>query len=128
MCVLPVLRITYALRSLPFARKQHFSRQPRLYITLNPEAMSMKQRELTDDENITWTCVQAFAGVGGKAAAEATSRTESAEGTVTVVCTPSGQAQTVRLELPATWLEETSDEELRAAILAQRKERGDNVG
>ncbi len=89
--------------------------------------MSMKQRELTDNENITWTCVQAFAGVGGKAAAEAAERTESAEGTVTVVCTPSGQAQTVRLELPTTWLEETSDEEIRAAILAQRQERGDKV-
>ncbi len=89
--------------------------------------MSMKQREITDNENITWTCVQAFAGVGGKAAAEATERTESAEGTVTVVCTPSGQAQTVRLELPTAWLEETSDEEIRSAILAQRRERGDRV-
>jgi len=88
----------------------------------------MKQREITDNENINCTCVQAFAGVGGKAAAEATERTESAEGTVTVVCTPSGRAQTVRLELPVTWLEETSDDELRAAILAQRHERGDRVG
>ncbi len=87
----------------------------------------MKQREITDNENLTWTCVQAFAGVGGKAAAEATDRTESAEGTVTVVCTPSGQAQTVRLELPAAWLEETSDDELCSAILAQRRERGDKV-
>jgi hypothetical protein len=87
----------------------------------------MLQREITDTENITWTCVQAFAGVGGKAAAEAIERTESPEGTVTVVCTPSGQAQTVRLELPTTWLEETSDEEIRTAILAQRQERGDKM-
>ncbi|MBD0259650.1 MAG: hypothetical protein ICV83_28350, partial [Cytophagales bacterium] len=48
-------------------------------------------------------------------------------GTVIVVCTPSGQAQTVRLELPAAWLEETADEELRSAILAQRRERGDRI-
>jgi hypothetical protein len=89
--------------------------------------MSMKQRELTDNENINWTCVQAFAGVSGKAAAEAADLTETAEGTVTVVCTPSGKAQTVRLELPTSWLEDTSDEELRAAILAQRQERGDRI-
>ena len=107
--------------------KQHLSRPPRLYSTPSLKAMSMKQREITDDENITWTCVQAFAGVPGKAAAEATDRAESAEGTVTVVCTPSGQAQTVRLELPNSWLEETSDEEFRAAILAQRQERGDRI-
>ena len=87
----------------------------------------MKQREITDDENINWTCVQAFAGVSGKAAVEATNRVESAEGTVTVVCTPSGKAQTVRLELPTAWLEETSEEELRSAILAQRRERGDKI-
>lgn len=87
----------------------------------------MKQREITDNENITWTCVQAFAGVGGKAAAAATDLTESSGATVTVVCTPSGQAQTVRLELPVAWMEETSDEELRTAILAQRKLRGDTM-
>lgn len=87
----------------------------------------MIQREITDGENITWTCVQAFAGVGGKAAEKAVERTESPEGTVTVVCTPGGQAQTVRLELPVEWAEETSDEELQAAILAQRKKRGDEL-
>ncbi|GGK86525.1 hypothetical protein ACD591_18130 [Rufibacter glacialis] len=72
----------------------------------------MTQREVTDQDNLTWTCVQAYAGLEGKAAEKATELSETDEGTVTVVCTPSGQAQTVRLQLPTDWLDETTDEEL----------------
>ncbi|GAB3299485.1 hypothetical protein [Hymenobacter tenuis] len=79
----------------------------------------MKQREVTDSHNTTWTCVQAYAGVDTKVAAEATERSTSADGTVTVVCTPSGGAQTVRLELATNWLDSLSDEELANAIAAQ---------
>ncbi|WP_181304008.1 hypothetical protein [Rufibacter sp. XAAS-G3-1] len=76
----------------------------------------MNQREVTDQENLTWTCVQAYAGLQGKAGEKAAELSETNQGTVTVVCTPSGQAQTVRLELPSNWLEETSDEELLQQI------------
>ncbi|GAB3239364.1 hypothetical protein GCM10027346_32570 [Hymenobacter seoulensis] len=79
----------------------------------------MKQREVTDSHNTTWTCVQAYAGVDTKVAAEATELSTSADGTVTVVCTPSGGAQTVRLELTTDWLDSLSDEELANAIAAQ---------
>ncbi len=81
---------------------------------------TMRQREITDSDNTRWTCVQAFAGVKGKAAEQATQLSESAEGTVPVVCTPSGGAQTVRLELPVNWFDELSDDQLGAAITAQR--------
>jgi hypothetical protein len=78
----------------------------------------MTQREVQDRENITWTCVQAFAGTSGEAAAAAAERVESAEGKVPVVCTPSGGKQSVRLELDRDWAEKLSDEDLLAAIEA----------
>ncbi len=78
----------------------------------------MTQREVQDAENITWTCVQAFTGTSGEAAAEAAERVESAEGKVPVVCTPSGGMQSVRLELAKDWAKELSDEDLLAAIEA----------
>ena len=78
----------------------------------------MTQREVQDAENITWTCVQAFAGTSGQAAAEAAERVESVDGKVPVVCTPSGGKQSVRLELSKGWAEELSDEDLLAVIEA----------
>ena len=77
----------------------------------------MTQRELTDDENVEWSCIQAYAGLGQSALADvAAAKVESDEGTVPVVCTPSGGAQSVRLTLPRDWHESLSDEELLAAI------------
>jgi hypothetical protein len=67
--------------------------------------------------------VQAFAGVGGALAKEAAERAESDEGTVTVVCTPSGGEQTLRLELQRDWSERLSDDELLAAIAEARAAR-----
>ena len=78
----------------------------------------MKQREVTSQDNTTWTCVQAYAGVESAAAEEAVEKSESDEGTVPVVCTPSGGAQTVRLELAKDWLDNLSDDELKQAIAA----------
>jgi len=83
----------------------------------------MTQREVQDEENTRWTCVQAFAGVGGAVAREAAERAESDDGTVTVVCTPSGGEQTVRLELPGDWSERLSDDELLSAIAEARAAR-----
>jgi hypothetical protein len=78
----------------------------------------MKQREVTDKHNTTWTCVQAYAATDSTATEEAVKRSETDFGAVPVVCTPSGGAQTVRLELSKDWLDNLSDEELTAAIAA----------
>jgi hypothetical protein len=83
--------------------------------------LMMKQREITAQDNTTWTCVQAYAGLDSKTAEQATKLAESEDGTVTVVCTPSGGAQTVRLELDKGWLDNLSDEELTTAIAAEAK-------
>ena len=72
----------------------------------------MEQREVTDQENTTWTCVQAYAALGDKA----TSLTENGNGSVTVVCTPGGGAQTVRIEVGKDWMDKLSDEQLVAKI------------
>ncbi|MGY2130885.1 hypothetical protein ACW9KT_01565 [Hymenobacter sp. HD11105] len=81
----------------------------------------MKQREITAQDNTTWTCVQAYAGLDSKTAEQATKLAEAEDGTVTVVCTPSGGAQTVRLELNKDWMDNLSDEELATAIAAESK-------
>jgi hypothetical protein len=81
----------------------------------------MTQREVTDQDNLTWTCVQAYAGLSDQAAEKATELTDSDQGTVTVVCTPSGGAQTVRLQLPKDWLDQVSDEELVQKIAQERE-------
>ncbi len=78
----------------------------------------MTQREVTTTDNTTWTCVQAYAGVAGCAAQEAVERSETDQGQVPVVCTPSGGAQTVRLNLGKDWQESLSDEDLARAITA----------
>ena len=75
----------------------------------------MTQRDVTDSDGLTWACVQAYAGLGGGAAAEAAA--DHAD-IVTVVCTPTGAAQTVRLGLPADWSEALGDEALAAAMTA----------
>ncbi|QNF35470.1 hypothetical protein HUW51_23190 [Adhaeribacter swui] len=80
----------------------------------------MKQREVTAIDNTTWTCVQAYAAVNSKAAEKANDLSESENGEVPVVCTPSGGAQTVRLQLPKNWLEAYSDEQLLQEIAANQ--------
>ena len=76
----------------------------------------MKSREVTDKNNTRWTCVQAFTGTEGDAALEATRLTEKSQDKVEVICTPSGGAQTVRLQLDKAWTEAISDEALVEAI------------
>ena len=80
----------------------------------------MTQREVTDSENTTWTCVQAYGTLSKENADKAAEMTEDTNGEVTVVCTPSGGAQTVRLQLPKDWLDSVSDEELVNQITAQQ--------
>ena len=71
-------------------------------------------RTVTDGDNVVWTCVQAYAGLTEPRRAEADAVLATDE-LVAVVCTPSGGAQSVRVELPAGW-QEFSDTDLRAAI------------
>lgn len=81
----------------------------------------MTEREVTDAEQTSWSCVQAFSGPGGGTAADAAAeRMAGGEGKVAVTATPRGGAQSVRLELPRGWHESMSDDELRAAIDAAR--------
>jgi hypothetical protein len=76
----------------------------------------MKQREVTDRNNTAWTLVQAYAGLDSDTAAKATQLAEGEDGMVQVVCTPSGGAQTRRLELRKDWFEQLTDEELCSAM------------
>ena len=80
----------------------------------------MTQREVTDSENTNWTCVQAYGNLSQENADKAAELTEDTNGDVTVVCTPSGGAQTVRLQLPKDWMEALSDEDLVKQITAQQ--------
>ena len=82
----------------------------------------MQQREVTDQENTNWVCVQAFGGLNEEAAEAAADRIETADGKVTVVCTPGGGAQTVRLQITRDWLNSYSDDQLLAAIITARAE------
>ena len=75
----------------------------------------MKQREVQDQENTRWVCVEALSGVNqNKDLVEEKIRDE--DGNVPVVCTPSGGAQTVRINLPTAWDKSLSDQELLQKI------------
>jgi hypothetical protein len=77
------------------------------------------QREISDEEGITWTCVQAFAGLGEDAEKAEAARVEGSSDRYHVVCTPSGGAKSIRLRLPGDWDESFTDEQLLDAIRAQ---------
>ncbi|GAA4424025.1 hypothetical protein GCM10023188_03360 [Pontibacter saemangeumensis] len=66
--------------------------------------------------------MQAYSGLEGKKGDKAAALSENGNGQVPVVCTPGGGAQSVRLELPKNWLEETTDEELLAGISEAQQE------
>ena len=71
-------------------------------------------REVRDDDGITWSCVEAYAGLSGEAGDAA--RADGPGERYRVVCTPSGGAKSVELELPASWEESMSDEDLLREI------------
>lgn len=73
-------------------------------------------REVTDADGIAWTCIQAFAGLGKDREKTDAARVDGAENLVHVVCTPSGGAKSVRLELPEDWEERLDDQALVKAI------------
>jgi hypothetical protein len=76
-------------------------------------------REVTDAENVNWSCIQAFAGLGNDPEKAAAARVEGSADHVHVVCTPSGGAKSVRLELPDDWEESMPDEALLKAVHAR---------
>ncbi|KAF3884172.1 MULTISPECIES: hypothetical protein [Nostocales] len=78
-------------------------------------------REVTDADGITWSCVQAYAGLSDKAENQAAARVNEARDTLWIVCTPSGAAQSVRLELPSEWETSYSDEALLDEITAHQQ-------
>ena len=80
----------------------------------------MTEREVQDADGVTWKCVQAFAGLSDAAAAKDAARTD--EGKLQVVCTPSGGARSVRVELPERW-EQLEDAKLLAAIHAAQQQQ-----
>ncbi len=76
-------------------------------------------REFTDGEGVTWSCVEAYAGLDADGEGKNLARVEGDENLLHVVCTPSGGAQTVRLELPRDWETALSDEDLATAIRSE---------
>lgn len=80
----------------------------------------MTQRDVTDSDGLSWACVQAYAGLGEGATADAAA---ADGGPVTVVCTPTGAAQTVRLDLAPDRAEALADDALLAAIAAASAEQ-----
>jgi hypothetical protein len=78
-------------------------------------------REVTDGEGVRWTCVQAYAGLAQSAdEAEHADAAEVEGGRFRVVCTPSGGARTVELELAGEWEEAMDDDALLREIGARR--------
>lgn len=73
-------------------------------------------REVTDADGITWTCLQAYAGLSDGAVNQEKSRVNEQKDTYWVVCTPSGGAKSIRLELQGGWETSYSDEALLSAI------------
>lgn len=69
-------------------------------------------REVTDADNTAWACIQAYAGLHTDRMNLEAGKIDDESGEVTVVCTPSGGARTVRLALPADWETGLSDEDL----------------
>ena len=71
-------------------------------------------REVTDADGIAWSCIQAFAGLENDPRKAEAARVGDSD-RYRVICTPSGGAQSVQLELPPNW-EAMPDEDLVQAI------------
>ena len=73
-------------------------------------------RDVTDESGTTWTCIQAFAGLGGDAEKARAALVAGSDDRFHVVCTPGGGARSVRLELPGAWETGLLDERLLEAL------------
>ena len=81
-------------------------------------------REVTDSDGTKWSCIQAFAGLGKSEEKKEAAQVDGTKNCFHVVCTPSGGAKSVRVELPGNWEKGLSDEELLSAIKAQQAKDG----
>ncbi|MBD1997576.1 hypothetical protein H6G00_13225 [Leptolyngbya sp. FACHB-541] len=70
------------------------------------------ERVVSDQNGITWTCIQAFTGLSDQAEHKDAAQVKGEEDAYWVVCTPSGGAQSVRLKLSGDWESAYSDEAL----------------
>lgn len=75
-------------------------------------------REIQDSENTTWSCVEVYAGLKTESDDKPNEAAKVAgeKDKVYVVATPSGGAQTVRLQLASDWENVLSDEDLLREI------------
>lgn len=71
-------------------------------------------REVTDGDGTKWSCVEAYAGLSEDGKSDA-ARVEGTD-RYRVVCTPSGGATSVALELPGGWDESLTDADLLREI------------
>lgn len=78
-------------------------------------------REVTDADGITWSCVQAYAGLSDGTQKDAAAQVDENKDTYWVVCTPSGSTKSVRVELQGDWEEAYSDEALLNEISSQQQ-------
>jgi hypothetical protein len=80
-------------------------------------------REVQDEENVRWSCAQAYAGLAHDGANGADDEAARVDGSdrVRVVCTPSGGSRSVELALRPGWEDDLSDDELLGAIGAEQR-------
>ena len=71
-------------------------------------------REVTDGDGTAWSCVEAYAGLSENGKSDA-ARVEGTD-RYRVVCTPSGGAASVTLELAGGWDEAMTDADLLREI------------
>jgi hypothetical protein len=79
------------------------------------------QREVTGEDKITWTCAQAYSGLSDNQDNKEAARVDENNERVRVVCTPSGGAKSVQLELPEDWESSLTDEDLLRQIEEHRE-------
>ncbi|MBE9227407.1 hypothetical protein IQ264_18425 [Phormidium sp. LEGE 05292] len=78
------------------------------------------EREITDRNNTTWKCVQAYSGLSNNEENQEAAQVKGQDDKYWVVCTPSGGAKSVRLKLPGDWEKSYSDEMLLKEIEANQ--------
>jgi hypothetical protein len=76
-------------------------------------------REVTDPDGIAWTCIQAFSGLGNDPEKRDAARVAGQSDLYDIVCTPSGGARSVRVQLPGDWETNLPDDRLVDAIRGQ---------
>ncbi|MCT7957307.1 hypothetical protein [Laspinema palackyanum] len=78
-------------------------------------------REVTDADGITWSCVQAYAGLSDNPENREAAQVKGASDAYWVVCTPDGGAQSVRIQLEGDWEKSYSDENLLEALKVEQQ-------